>query len=169
MSTRAYVDLLFAWAHARLGEPARARDESEEARARLPTTSLHQWLGTAFRHRIDQAIRGESHSGEWPAGLLASLNTLDNRVLRGVNPEYVVDQLRCNSRILEPDLGVDPYSASKRFASEVHRRIWDLQRRTAPADFTPRFDALLFDTRGSDKIVERLELIRSTASALSQL
>src|SRR4051812_37126717 len=118
MSTRAYVDLMFAWGHARLGDAETARQLVREAAERLHPTPeaansdpAHAWLLDAFTFRIEEAIAARPHGGPRPAGLARRRDAIDgqNRTNQS-SRRYVVDRLRQASRILEPSDEVDPYA-----------------------------------------------------------
>src|SRR6187402_3520094 len=103
MSTQAYVDLMFAWGHARLGDAETARRLVAEAERWLRRTGdrAHTWLLDAFIYRIEQAITNRPHQGLLPPELLDSLERIDED-RRGMSCRYVVDRMRQSSRILEP-------------------------------------------------------------------
>lgn len=130
-----YVDLMFAFAEAKLGEATAARDLIDQAAARLlepagpqgQPDKVHEFLLKAFVWRIEQALQGKPHAGPLPPDLLARLQQIDEgRGLAGVNPRYVVDRLREQSWIVEPQETTDPYRDSKKFASEVQKTFADL-------------------------------------------
>src|SRR5262249_2918683 len=102
--TKAYIDLLFAYALARLGE----HDASNELRFRATEVLLeepepHNFLLKAFDHRIDEALHGRPTKGALPPQLMDDLDQVP-RLER-----YAVDRMRSFSRILEPDTKLDPY------------------------------------------------------------
>jgi hypothetical protein len=121
MSTQAYVDLMFAWGHARLGAKEPAWELVAEAAdvLRVSQDAAHEWLLTAFSHRIEAAIAGHAHAGPLPAALTDELTGVDDR-RRLVSLKYVVDRMRQLSRILEPDERVDPYLPWKKFKPTLH-------------------------------------------------
>src|SRR5262245_54011644 len=114
MSTQAYVDLMFAWGRARLGDAPAARALMAEAESSLRVSPgpAHLWLLDAFTFRIEQANAGQPHGASWPALLQSRLNDLRNPPLRWAGPAdcYIVDRLRSRSRILEPFECVNPYA-----------------------------------------------------------
>src|SRR5688500_13817664 len=116
MSTAAYADLVFAWAHARLGdrEPATALAASATATLTEGADPAHDWAAAAFRHRIGQALRGRPHAGGWPPDLADALDHVDDDRGIGMSRLYVVNRLRQRSRVLEPDRRLDPYTHHKR-------------------------------------------------------
>ena len=103
--TLAYVDFLFAWALARLGETTETRrlqDRADRALLRSDRDVVHTWLGLAFVYRIDQALEGKS-GGPLPEDLMVRLPQMEKM------PRYKVDRLRERSRVLEPVERLDPY------------------------------------------------------------
>lgn len=154
---------MFAWAHARFGDPATAHRLAEGATLRLETgDAAHRWISSAFSHRIAQAAKGDSPTGEWPADLLDALELVDaNRVTTSLR--YVVDQLRVRSRVLEPDLRTNPYAEWMRQGTPNALAIVELERTTDPADFAIRFQSLLDGTAGTPQLGDRLRLIETAA------
>jgi hypothetical protein len=110
MSTQAYVDLMFAWGHARLGDADAARGlVAEAANVLRPSQGeAHEWLLDAFTYRVEEAIAGHAHASSLPADLTDALTRADDWRNR-ISLRYVADRMRHLSRILEPDERVDPY------------------------------------------------------------
>jgi cellulose synthase operon protein C len=171
MSTRAYVDLMFAWGHARLGEADTVRQLVAEAAQRLhpspdPTNpfpqvdAVHAWLLDAFTFRIEEAIAGRPHGGPWPAESIRRLEGMDepNRTNQA-SRRYVVDRLRQLSRILEPAAEVDPYSQWKihvRYGAAIRHLV------TAPRDQWPNRVREFCDRIDQEAdILDRLEAYRA--------
>ena len=103
--TLAYIDFLFAWALARLGEATESRrlqNRADMALLKKDRDVVHTWLGFAFVHRIDQALEGKS-GGPLPDDLMVRLPQMDKM------SRYKVDRLRERSRVLEPVERLDPY------------------------------------------------------------
>src|SRR5918995_3400283 len=109
MSTGAYVDLMFAFGHARLGDEAAARQLTAAAAVTLGSANhpIHTWLFDAYRYRIEQAIAGGSHEGPLPVGLLRSYAGMDEDRASESSRRYAVDRVRQISRILERDEVID--------------------------------------------------------------
>jgi hypothetical protein len=103
--TLAYVDMIFAFGLARLGE--RAASERLVQRAREVLGSVHDdahlCLCNAFTYRIEQAWNARPHGGPLPAEQMEYFAHLPGW------PRYVIDRLRTHSRILEPDQKLEPY------------------------------------------------------------
>jgi hypothetical protein len=121
MSTQAYVDLMFAWGHARLGDAETARRLVAEAAnvLRPANDRVHEWLLDAFSYRVERAIAGHAHFGSIPPALTSALTAIDDRQ-ELVSLKYVVDRMRHLSRILEPDERVDPYLPWKKNKPSLH-------------------------------------------------
>src|SRR5262249_36511042 len=128
-----YVDLLFAFALGKLGETTPARKLLEAARQEMDTPLPAAWqdgrnfeacvagltkrfLYKAFRYRVEQVMAGKPHTGQMSAELLAELDELTRKAREGPtnNPhmraEYAIGRMRQQSRILEPQERLDPYS-----------------------------------------------------------
>jgi hypothetical protein len=111
--TSAYVDLMFAFGMARLGEHSEADRLVNSAKPELDENDVHSFLLQAFKYRIDQARAGKGHGGPLPPDTLEYLEGIlpakaldrgDGRLQR-----YTIDKLRQRSRILEPHEKLDSY------------------------------------------------------------
>jgi hypothetical protein len=117
-----YVDLIFAFGFARIGEPGRARELVRAAEAVVSAivarrgqrdeapqaAEIHDFLFRAYRYRIEQALAGKPHAGPLPAELHELLDrTLVNEVIN--TSRLVVERRRDDSRILEPQERVEVY------------------------------------------------------------
>ena len=104
--THAYVDLIFAFGHARLGELTEARKllavaaESLKDKKKDP---VHAFLFDAYFYRIEQVLEGKGHAGSLPTPLLEALEKMEKF------ERYKIERLRSKSQILEPHDKVDPY------------------------------------------------------------
>ena len=80
-----YVDLIFAFGLAKLGEAIAARELMTRAGAALLATKgpnsapdlAHEFLWKAFVWRIENALQGKPHSGTLPADMRSRLETID--------------------------------------------------------------------------------------------
>ena len=109
--TLAYLDLVFAYGFARLGESSTARDLMRQAADVLaPRDEVHSRLYEAFTFRIQQALEGQIAAGPLPADWLAKLEELSHPDYKELDPRYKIDRLRKCSRILEPQESVDPFA-----------------------------------------------------------
>lgn len=102
--TAAYVDLIFAYANARLGEVARATELIQRAAKVLAEdNAIHSWLCEAFSLRIQTAAEGRPPMTTLPESLLSRLQQFNEA------ESYAIDRLRKESAILEPFERHDPY------------------------------------------------------------
>jgi hypothetical protein len=127
--TAAYIDLFFAFGFARLGEPGLARALMEKASAALGAadSEAHTFLLEAFRYRIDQAVAGKPHAGPLPAEQLEYLDQMRREAdalpkddVAGRLKPYLVERMKEQSRILDPQENFDPY---RRITSKGQDRL----------------------------------------------
>jgi hypothetical protein len=124
--TSSYIDLMFAFAHARLGEAGSAQALLAAAAERLDGSghSAHRFLLEAFRWRIDQALAGKPHGGPLPPEQIEFLDQIrqDVKKLESelpspdpvlTSPPYVIERMRKESRIVDPHEELDPYWEKK--------------------------------------------------------
>src|SRR5262245_32741673 len=118
MFTEAYVDLMFAWGHARLGDSevsCRLMNQATRSRHSPPHAeshirNVHSWLVEAFRYRIDQALADLPHRGPLSSSLLEQLSKMTKSENRSDQvAQYAIDTVRFFSQIVEPSELVDPY------------------------------------------------------------
>ncbi len=159
--TAAYVDLIFAFGLARLGEGDPARELLNRAGAALgKKDDAHQWLLAAFKHRIVQALEGKPHTGPLPAGDVELLESME-RLLR-----YVVDRLRKHSRILEPDQRINPYRHWGARISEFERALAELTDLTDRTELASRVEKLLADVpKGAKGNEQRARVLKAGLEA----
>jgi hypothetical protein len=138
-STLVYMDLMFAYALARLGETTEARKLLRRGPERLTARDeVHDWLITAFEYRVQQAFDGTISTGRLPSELLERLEGMD-RLAR-----YKIDRQREHSRILEPHERIDPYRRwHGRFADDLSRELAGLFDIDDRADLLHRLNRLL--------------------------
>jgi hypothetical protein len=113
-TTQPYADLVFAFGYAKLGEAAEAKNlilaAQEALSKRLADNGkpdpVHQFLLSAFRYRLEQASMGRPHVGPLP---LEWRDKLDQALPRGTQPRYLVDRMRQQSYVLEPQEKNSPY------------------------------------------------------------
>lgn len=136
MSTRAYVDLMFAWGHARLGNTETARQLVDTAKDRIRTeptpgssdrraNTVRAWLLDAFAYRVQEALDDRAHGSPWPAALADRLVS-QKQTFEGQQQGHIVNRLRGQSRILEPLERVDPYLPWKKHVGLPLQPIQDL-------------------------------------------
>ena len=113
--TEAYIDLFFSFGLARLSELEASNRLLQRATAALDGQGqAHEFLLNAYAHRIRQAQQGETHPGPLPNEYMETLMDIErqrkasgNR--EGVSDSYIIDRLRQQSRILEPEQKIKPY------------------------------------------------------------
>ncbi|HEX4613649.1 MAG TPA: hypothetical protein VH092_36035, partial [Urbifossiella sp.] len=139
-TTVPYVDLFFAFALARLGEEAAAKELVESARQAMVRPIPANWqdnknfdtvavaaaagfLHAAFAYRIEQAAAGKPNVGPLPAPLLDALDGITTKAKQEVsrtssgmtdNPfkraEHVIAKMREMSRVLDPEESREAYA-----------------------------------------------------------
>ena len=175
MFTGDYVDLMFAWGHARLGDADTARQLAARARERLHAFTdersryprddfARAWLLDAFLFRIDEAAGGRAHGGPWPSALSEPLRaTTGDRANPNHGRGYVVDRMRQLSRVLEPVELVDPYRQWKTNLPRPLQPLHDLLAAGRTTDVTARFVEAL---RTAEELDDPIELGRFLTQAL---
>ena len=141
--SRDYVDLIFAFGLARIGAKGESRRLRPGARAFAAADAEHQFLFAAFSWRIDEADAGRPHAGPLPELLVQYLERMD-RLSR-----YVVDRMRKDSRILEPEVRVNPYRVWAASINKLEGQISNLQEQSSPEAFQREADKLLISPDGS--------------------
>ncbi len=133
-----YVDLMFAFAQAKLGEVNVARELIKKASESMPRPSnkpdpAHEWLLKAFTYRIENAIEGKPHEGLFPPELLNRLETMDSTRANGASWKYIVDRFRSISEVLDPQEKYDPYTAWKSGGNPLHKAIVEIGKLRDPS------------------------------------
>ena len=135
--TAEYVDLLFAFGQARLGQEGAARELLSRAAGAIEgEDEAHRALLEAFRFRIEQALRGESLRGPLPKAWYENLEVMERLLV------FVVDRARKHLSVLEPDRRVNPYRHWGARISDFERQLASLQDITSPADFIAEVERL---------------------------
>jgi hypothetical protein len=136
--TDAYIHLLFAFGLARLGDRQSAQDLLHLGKIRLAKSAeSHQCLLDAYTYRINQALGGKPHTGPLPIEQFDYLET--------IHPleRYVVDRLRKQSIVLEPDQRINPYRFWNRNISDLEKALLELTDLTDRNEIANRVDKLL--------------------------
>ncbi|WP_020468231.1 hypothetical protein [Zavarzinella formosa] len=130
---RPYVELMFAFGFAKLGEITTARDLMNTARSQLladkakgSPDQVHEFLGKAFCWRIENAIKGETHAGPLPDDMMNRLAKMDDGRNNLPSLKYVVDRMREEYWTLEPDQKTRAYATWYGKSMELLRAIADL-------------------------------------------
>jgi hypothetical protein len=156
----AYVDLIFAFGLAKLGESDAARELLARAQSALNSADdAHTFLLGAFRHRIQQGLDAKPHTGPLPAEQMEALERM------WLLPRYVVDRLRKHSRILEPDQRINPYRRWGPHPNDFGVALAELTDLTDSGEIVRRIDRLLAAPDGSRGIEPRARVLRAALEA----
>jgi hypothetical protein len=130
--TPAYIDLLFAFGAARLGEASAARNLIRQAAAAIERTGgeAHAFLLQAFQYRVEQVLAGRPHAGPLPPEQVEYLDQMrrDEKAMpmEDTGPRlgsYVVERLGKESLILQPQEKIDPYRHIKVEPDELIQQL----------------------------------------------
>jgi hypothetical protein len=135
-----YVDLVFAFGLAKLGESTAARDLLRQARDRLLEPAgpkggpdpAREFLWKAFAYRIENALQGKPHTGPLSPDLLAALENIDENRGTTIGWRYIVDRLRQSSWILEPQERTVAYARWLRHGDDLRKGLAELANLTDP-------------------------------------
>jgi hypothetical protein len=145
-ATTAYGDLTFAFGLARLDETEAARRLLQRARAALSNKhEVHTNLLKAYAYRIEQALAKKEHRGPLPAEFLREQEQLESI------QRYVVERLRSDSRILEPDQKVDPYQRFNAKASPLDGELTRLPNLTDRKELVAQVERLFREGPALDR------------------
>ena len=112
---RPYVELMFAFGFAKLGETTTARELTATSLKQLipektPRDPVHEFLGKAFAWRIENAVQGLPHAGPLPETQMRVLAAIDkDRNNTTASAKYVIDRMREEYWILEPGQKIRAY------------------------------------------------------------
>jgi hypothetical protein len=160
-----YVDLLFAFALAKLGESTPARRLLDDAGKLMEVpvpdpqpdnknsdavqaAEASRFLYRAFRYRVEQVMAGKPHTGQLADDLLAALADLRHRgETAGTNnpytlAEYVVNRMREQSRILEPHERHDPYGQFTKLTDVLKKELTEAAAIREPGKLADRLRRL---------------------------
>jgi len=194
-----YVDLIFSFGFARLGETARSRELlrfaeeavahrhsrlAEDARRTLSALAqaksdeerhnheqaaklcdeiqnADEFLLRSFRYRIEQALRGQRHSGPLPQEIR---DDIERRLPKDKlnSGRYTVDRMRERSDILEPQEELDPYRTwlTENINPELDRELAKLHDVKRPKDLVQTVQGLWkAAARESSQAVDRLSIL----------
>lgn len=144
-ATAAYVDLLFAYGFAKLGEAEAAHSAIESARRVLTALNPNDDVGIvpaflfrAFEHRVRQALTGAPLIGPLPAAMKSELAEMQGRDSHArENPFgmafFVVSRMLEQSRVLEPQERINPYLKYMGDKDELGRKLFELSGLGDPA------------------------------------
>ncbi|MEM8668551.1 MAG: hypothetical protein AAGG48_13615 [Planctomycetota bacterium] len=162
--TLCYVDLIFSYAFARLGEFTTCHELLHASEESLQNKDVvHRWILDAYTQRIQQAIDGQPRDGALNAGLTSALETMD----RG--QQYLIDRLRQRSRILEPHANVDAFeNFLVRATDELGQQLDELEKTAEPTELASRLDALLDRHKNPDEMLRILPIAFLVAPRLGE-
>ncbi len=140
---KGYIDLLFAFGLARLGEHDAARQLLQTAAAIFHEEEpVHVHLFKSFEFRIREALEGHTHAGPLPDEQYQEVQRLANSGRGGsVTYRYVIERLRCHLRALEPNQQIDPYRHQKAL-SDLDKALAAITDLTDRQELTARFETL---------------------------
>jgi hypothetical protein len=202
-----YVDLIFSFGFARLGETTRSRElltlakgaieqrrarlleqresarssesrsssddqrrnEEERARACADVLRADEFLFRAFSYRIEQALAGRPHAGPLPRELRSDLDRQMpiNEFNRINTARYVVDAVRRDSEIIEPQEELHPYRTHEKRQSELIQELWKLEDINEPGQISSTVASLLRGGNGQAPSPEEVVMILSESLPFS--
>ncbi len=161
------IDLLFSFAVAKLGEEANSKKMLEDARkvmegpipsggnpqAEQAVTAavVRNFLFKAFKFRVDQVLAGKPHTGQMAPEVLDALEEIAKKGGSGPvnNPyklaKYVVDRMREQSRIMEPQEKPDPYADWTKHGDAMKKELAELHTIRDPNKLADRIRKLYKD------------------------
>jgi len=162
-TNRAYADLTFAFALARLGEAKASRELLKSAIDVLAPQqdAVHQCLLRAFTYRIEQALEKRPHTGPLPAEIFEPLARKEGAARL---PQYMVDRMREQSRVLEPLESVDAFLPWVARGNDVMAGLAALEGMRAKTELEKRIRQLL---QASEKLPEERLVVLARALSLS--
>lgn len=161
-----YIDLIFAFVAARLGDLDFARSLQQQAQTRLGQgDEAEQLLLRVYQYRIQQASVGESTTTLLPTEFRDEIDKLSNKTsLRMCPPKYAVEKMFEGSRILEPLDRRDPYRRIRRdYMAQLQAQLDDLPDEKDPNRLAKRIQSILqIKTDDSNFAKLMLEILRKT-------
>lgn len=172
------IDLLFAFAVAKLNEttqtkkllddakkvmegpiPAGGSPQAEQA---VTAAVVRNFLFKAFKFRVDQVLAGKPHTGQMAPEVLDALEEIAKKGGSGPvnNPyklaKYVVDRMREQSRIMEPQEKPDPYADWTKHGDLMKKELAELHTIRDPQKLAERIRNLY--TKGvKDKALKEVQ------------
>ena len=144
--TLPYIDLLFSFALAKLGESTSARTMLESARKEMETrpqadakSLTAHYLFQAFRHRVEEALAGKPPAMSLPREWIAAIDQL---VVLGKGiansphamANFAVARMRQQSTILEPQERNSPYAHIMGDGDEFLKALYKIGSLRDPAE-----------------------------------
>lgn len=159
-----FIDLMFAFALAKLHEETQAKKLVEEARKLMQTSIptggnaqadqavidaiVRNFLFIAFKARVDQVLAGKPHTGQMPQEVLDELENIAKKSASGPvnNPynlaKYSIDRMRKESWIMEPQEKPDPYANWTKHSDQLKKEIAELHTIRDPGKLTDKIRKL---------------------------
>jgi hypothetical protein len=135
--TQAYVNLVFAWGFATLGERERARELAADLGPVNLTDPVHGALVSAYQARIQSALQGVAREAPLPPAVAGRFEAL------GGAERFKVDRLRLFSAVLEAQDRLDPFAAFTLGHDPRGAEFTPLRSLDDPAALAERLRALL--------------------------
>ncbi len=147
VATFGYIDYLFAFGMARLGEVTPARAYAESGRkilAGLPPETdagvAGRFLSKAFAERVEVVLDHRPLTTPWSAELLAEFRAVEAQYgsnKKNDNPAavafYAITRVRHSSQILEPTERLDPYADMMLQAEPLLKALGEVRKQRDPA------------------------------------
>ena len=173
-----YVDLIFSFGLARLGEPIASREMLKKAEEEIAarnkqkggeeTSEVHEYLLRAFRFRIEQALQGRPHIGPLPLDWREQLDQAMPKAQSASQARYFIDRMREQSQILEPQEKFDPYrDYTQNQVPELDKRLAALPDIKEPKALLATLQDLLKNGVGKPPTAEEAMSIVSEALPFS--
>ncbi len=145
-TTEQYIDLIFAYALARLGEATAGLELLNEVTDTFGSDdAIHNWAIGAYGHRVKQAVDGRGTADALPDEVMAQLDEL------GRLDRYKLDRLRQQSNVIEPLEKVDPFRRwHQRFNDDLSRELAAVADARDREEITTRLKKLLDTTTEPD-------------------
>lgn len=166
--TAAYVDLIFAYANARLGENAKSAALVQSCAGVLGEGgAIHAWLLDAFSLRIQTLMEGRPPAATLPEPLMSRLQQLKEA------ESYAIDRLRKESSILEPFERHNPFLRyAAKHGDELDQRLLRVIDETDREQLQAATGELLAEhdprTTDSQRSLEVLEVLLQIAPRLGE-
>lgn len=140
-TTDQYIDLIFAFALARLGESTAGRELLTAVRDSLADTdAIHGWALSVYGYRVQQAVEGRAASDTLPTEIMEQLDAM------GRLDRYKLDRLRQHSSVLEPHEKIDPFRRwHQRFTDDLSKELATLVDTRDREELTQHMTRLLKD------------------------
>ncbi len=163
-ATHAYIDLIFAFGLARVGESDASKELVTQAETILRGVmdEVHATLLAAFVYRIAQAREGKPVKGPLSPDLLQRIDKVTDKMQR-----FRIDRLREKSRILEPDHKINAFSPWTARSTPLDSSLAELNELQDRKEIVDRVQRLLLEVPRSKNAPEQRGRILCQAMALA--